>query len=115
MLQLLEFTSDNIIATKADSQLKAGDYEKLHPIIHNILTKGKKVRWYLEIASFEQWSDDQFLQCISHSDDFEKICCVGANEDDKRIISLLQPFKNAQIRFYSIENKGNAMAWIKDT
>ncbi|MDO8992834.1 STAS/SEC14 domain-containing protein [Daejeonella sp.] len=114
MLQLLEFTSDNIIATKADNQLKAGDYEKLHPIVHNILTNGKKVRWYLEVARFDQWSDDKFLQCISHAEDFEKICCVGANEDDKRIVSLLKPFKNAQIRFYPIKNKGEAKIWLKE-
>ena len=94
--------------------MKAGDYEKLHPIVHNILTNGKKVRWYLEIARFEEWSDDPFLQCISHADDFEKICCVGANEDDKRIISLLKPFKNAQIRFYTIKNKGEAKQWLKE-
>lgn len=114
MLQILEFTSDNIIATKADGQLRAMDYEKLHPIVHNILINGKKVRWYLEVTRFEQWADEQFWQCINHADDFEKICCVGVNEDDKRIISLLQPFRNAQIRFYTMENKGNAKTWIKE-
>lgn len=114
MLQILEFTSDNIIAAKADNQLKAVDYEKIHPIVHTILINGKKVRWYLEITNFEQWSDEQFLQCINHADDFEKICCVGAKEDDKRIILIFQPFKHAQIRFYTRENKENAKTWIKE-
>lgn len=67
MLQILEFTTDNIIAAKADDQLKAVDYEKIHPIVHNILINGKKVRWYLEVANFEKWSDEQFLQCINHA------------------------------------------------
>ena len=47
MLQILEFTSDNIVATKADDQLNAMDYEKIHPIVHNILINGKKVRCFL--------------------------------------------------------------------
>ena len=114
MLQILEQTHGNVIATKANQFLKPTDYEKLHPIIHNILNKGKKVRWYLEIADLEKWSFEQNYNCISHADEFEKICLIGADEDDGRIVALLKPFRKAEVRFFTIDNSVPAQTWINE-
>lgn len=84
MLQLLEFTSNNIIATKADDQLNSMDYGKMHPLIHNILHSGKKVRWYLEIENLQQWSHLNLRPTVTHPTDFEKYVVweekLGINE-----------------------------------
>lgn len=52
MFQILEYTENNIIATKAEKLLTTRDYEKIHPIIHNILNSGQKVRWYFEFIHY---------------------------------------------------------------
>lgn len=49
MLQILATMEKNIIATKVNDILGISDYEKIHPLIHNIISKGEKVRWYFEM------------------------------------------------------------------
>lgn len=114
MLQILEQTHGNVIATKAYKSLKPSDYEKLHPIIHNILEDGKKVRWFLEVSKLEEWPSDKNMVCINHAEEFEKICLIGAEELDNRIVALLVPFKNAKVRFFTVENFIHAQAWINE-
>lgn len=113
MLQLLAFTSNNIIATKADDQLSSMDYGKIHPLIHNILRTGKKVCWYLEIENFQQWSHHDFKHNVTHPTDFERICCVGGIADDVRMVNLLKPFIYAEINFFSSDESDKAKNWIK--
>ncbi len=43
MLQIIEISGDNIIATRASGDLSEMDIEKVHPIIHAILDKGLNV------------------------------------------------------------------------
>ena len=49
MLQLLDFTGENIIATRANDLLGIKKKKKIHPFIHNIISTGRKVRWYFEM------------------------------------------------------------------
>jgi hypothetical protein len=114
MFELLEFTAQNIIATRADDQLKQVDYEKIYPLVHNILFSGRKVRWYLEIENFIEWSQYDYSLKIMHANDFEKISCVGGAKTDKRIINMFEPFKKAEILFFSIDGKETAKSWIMD-
>ena len=53
MLQIIEISGDNIIATRASGNLTEKDIEKIHPLIHSILDKDLKVRWYFEMENFE--------------------------------------------------------------
>jgi hypothetical protein len=43
MLQILEFTKNNLIATKAQENLTEADIQKIHPLIHTIVNRGQKV------------------------------------------------------------------------
>nr|WP_232224012.1 STAS/SEC14 domain-containing protein [Gillisia sp. CAL575] len=52
MLQIIELKEKNIVATKASGKLRKEDIEKIHPLIHAILDKGMKVRWYFEMDNF---------------------------------------------------------------
>ena len=51
MLTILEFTKNNVIATKAKENLTEADIQKIHPLIHNIMNRGQKVRWYFEMEN----------------------------------------------------------------
>ena len=80
MLELLAFTHDNIIATKADGILQKNDYEKIRPLIHNIICMNKKVRWYFELAveinAYSKHIEYSTVHFI-HALDFEKNCDRG--------------------------------------
>lgn len=123
MLQLLDFTGQNIIATKADDLLGIKDYEKIHPFIHNIINTGKKVRWYFEMdddtdsASTGFWEDGVIeinygSMKFTHSDDIEIIAIVGDKKWKKFMKSIMKPFTKAKVVYFEMSEKEKAKAWI---
>src|SRR5574343_1206445 len=107
MLQLLDITQKNIIATRANDILGINDYEKIHPLIHNIIRTGKKVRWYFEMESNTSensggfW-EDGFLEIkdskadFTHADDIDKIAIVGEQKYLTLMYSIMKPFTKAR-------------------
>ena len=123
MLQLLDFTGDNIIATKANDLLGIKDYEKIHPFIHNIINTGKKVRWYFEmddgsISNSTGFWEDGIIEInygnmkFTHSDDIETIAIVGDKKWEKCMLSIMKPFTKANLRYFELSEKEKAKEWI---
>lgn len=123
MLQLLDFTGENIIATKANDLLGIKDYEKIHPFIHNIISTGKKVRWYFEMDDSSSsnstgfWEDGEIEinygnMKFTHFDDIEKIAIVGDNKWKKCMLSIMKPFINADLKYFELSEKEKAKEWI---
>ena len=123
MLQLLDFTGENIIATRANDLLGIKDYEKIHPFIHNIISTGRKVRWYFEMDdgsgsdSTGFWEDgiseiDYGNMKFTHSDDIETIAIVGDKKWEKCMLSIMKPFTKANLRYFELSEKEKAKEWI---
>lgn len=123
MLQLLDFTQKNIIATRANDLLGIKDYEKIHPFIHNIIGTGKKVRWYFEMDDCSSsdstgfWEDgiievNYGKMKFTHSEDIEKIAIVGAKKWEKWMRSLMKPFTQASIKYFDLTDSVKAKEWI---
>lgn len=123
MLQLLDFTGQNVIATKADDLLGLKDYEKIHPFIHNIINTGNKVRWYFEMdddsnsGSTGFWEDGVIeinygSMKFTHSDDIEVIAIVGDKKWEKCMKSIMKPFTKAKVVYFEMAEKEKAKAWI---
>lgn len=115
MLELLDFTHDNIIATKADRILQKNDYEKIRPLIHNIICTNNKVRWYFE-STAEITATSQGVQYSTihfiHALDFEKIAIVGSKNAEKFMRSMMNPFTQAIVLHFDLENKDEGIRWI---
>jgi len=77
MLQIIELKEKNIVATKASGKLRKEDIEKIHPLIHAILDKGMKVRWYFEMVNFTGWDLPGLWEDLkmdtAHATDYEKM------------------------------------------
>lgn len=125
MLQILATTQKNIIATRANDILGISDYEKIHPLIHNIISKGKKVRWYFEmddclISSAVGFWEDGIIELnygkmnFTHSEDIEKVAIVGEAKWREWMQSVMKPFRKATIKYFSLTERGQAMQWIND-
>lgn len=123
-MQVLSLTQQNIIATKANDVLGIRDYEKIHPLIHNIINAGKKVRWYFEMDrcsitnSTGLWEDGTIevkygTLDFMHTEDIEKIALVGNKRLEKCMRSIMVPFKNAIIKYFDLPEKEDAIDWIK--
>lgn len=123
MLQILDITQKNIIATRADDILGINDYEKIHPLIHNIIRTGKKVRWYFEMESNTSESSNRFWENnlpeikysqadFTHADDIDKIAIVGEQKYLTLMYSIMKPFTKARIVYFGITEKEQALQWI---
>lgn len=123
MLQVLSLTQKNIIATKANDLLGINDYEKIHPLIHNIINAGKKVRWYFEmddclISNSTGFWEDGIIEInygsmnFTHSEDIERIAIVGNRKWEKWMYSIMKPFAKASIMYFDLVDKEKAFEWI---
>lgn len=123
MLQILDLTQKNIIATRANDLLGIKDYEKIHPFIHNILNTGKKVRWYFEMDDNSNsdstgfWEDgiievNYGKMNFMHSGDLEKIAIVGAKKWEQWMRSIMKPFSAAVIKYFDPADREEAIEWI---
>ena len=117
MLQIIEISGDNIIATRASGDLTEMDIEKVHPIIHAILDKGLNVRWYFEMENFTGWDFPGLWEDLkmdtAHAKDYEKIAMVGDKKWQDWITKFMKPFTNAEVKYFDLEEKEIAKKWIK--
>lgn len=123
MLQMLDFTGKNIIATRANDLMGIKDYEKIHPFIHNIINTKRKVRWYFEMDDNSDsetigfWEDGVIEinyenMKFTHSDDIEAIAIVGDKKWEKCMKSIMKPFANAEVVYFEMSEKEKAKEWI---
>ncbi len=116
MLQLLDFTQKNIIATKATGKLTEMDYGKLLPVLFNKMKDYGKVRWYFEMENFDGWElkalweDVKFD--IKHANDFEKIAMVGEKKWQEWMADAMKIFTSAEIKYFDLIEKEEAKKWI---
>tara|TARA_R110002167_G_scaffold267264_1_gene473910 strand:- start:2334 stop:2693 length:360 start_codon:yes stop_codon:yes gene_type:complete len=117
MLQIIELTNDNVIASKASGKLRKEDIEKIHPLIHAILDKGMKVRWYFEMDNFTGWDLPGLWEDLkmdtAHARDYEKIAMVGDKKWQGWITPFMKPFTNANIKYFDVSQKEEAKEWIE--
>ncbi len=117
MLQILELTKDNIIATRASGKLTERDIEKIHPLIHAILDRGMKVRWYFEMEGFTGWDLPALWEDLkmdtAHAKDHEKIAMVGDKKWQEWITQFMKPFTKAEINYFGLEDRETAKQSIK--
>ncbi|MBF9252228.1 STAS/SEC14 domain-containing protein [Pontibacter sp. 172403-2] len=118
MLQILDFTRNNIIATKAEGKLSEHDIEKIHPLIHNILDRDQKVRWYFEMENFSGWDAkglwEDLKVDLKHASDYERIAMVGDKEWQDWMTQFMKPFTSAAINYFDLAEKEAAKAWIEN-
>lgn len=124
MLQLLDLTQKNIIATRANDVLGKNDCEKLQPLIHNIISAGKKVRWYFEMEEGITPGLTAFLENgvkiiydsmhLIHPGDMEKIALAGTKEWEGYLRSMMNTFTNARIQYFDLKDREKAIDWIRE-
>lgn len=118
MIQILGQTSGNIIATKATEKLTEADYNKLLPILKNMLKQHRKFRWYFEMENFDGWELKAFWEDVKfdteHASDFEKVAMVGENHWQEWMTDLMKPLTSAKVRYFDLSQKEEAVQWIKN-
>lgn len=116
MLQILEFTKNNVIATKSSGKLTKSDIGIIHDRIHKILNEGQKVRWYFEMENFMGYGEgglwEDLKMDLAHADDYEKIAMVGEQKWQEWMSQIMKPFTGAEIKYFDITERTRAKEWI---
>lgn len=116
MLQILDFTQDNVLATRAVGTVTDEDYEKIEPVIQEIVNDGKKIRWYYELQNDESWEPGAIWEDLKvdlkHSSDYEKVAVVGEKGWQEAITKAYSPFTKAEVKYFSLDDKEQAKDWI---
>lgn len=118
MIEILNQTSGNVIATIAREKLTETDYNKLLPLLNNIIKQHKKIRWYFEMENFDGWKMKALWEDVKfdvrHLNDFSKIAMVGEKKWEKVMTDLMKPFTSAEVKYFDSSQKPEAMQWIKN-
>ena len=116
MLQVLDFTQDNVLATRAVGTVTEEDYEKIKPVIRNITERGEKIRWYYELQNDEAWEPgavwEDLKVDLKHTSDYEKVAVVGEKKWQEAITKAYSPFTKAEVQYFSLADKEQAQEWI---
>jgi len=117
MLEHIQPTSQNLIAVKAIGKIEDADYKTvLTPAVDKIVAEQGKARLVLEIGpEFEGFTahaalDDAALG-LEHWCDFEKIALVTDHAWIKGTVRAFAPFMPAQVKFFDLTRRAEALAW----
>lgn len=118
MIKIQQNPDSTILYTTVIKELDQADYDRLLPIVENLIEQYGKVRWYFEMEDFDGWTLDALWSDIKfdfkHRNDFEKIVMVGRKDWMDWMTQLMKPFTSAEIRFFELEEQAAAREWIKE-
>lgn len=104
--------------TKVQGKVEAEDYEKLNPLLENLLKQYSKVKWYYEMEDFKGWElgglGEELKLDVKNAMNFEKIAMVGDKDWQKWIAKLMKPFTSADVKYFEHSNKEEAKRWIRE-
>lgn len=118
MITIHQDPGTNILMTTATGTLEQEDYEKLKPVVEQLTGQNEKIRWYFEMRNFEGWTPSALWSDakidLAHADDLEKIAVVGRKKWMDWMTQLMKPFTSAETRYFELEERDKAKAWIKN-
>ena len=98
-------------------KISKSDVEKVHSKIHNILKDNNKVDFYFEMEDFDGYTIKGFWEDIktdaSHLSDYGKMAFVGENKWQEWIAKATDFFTSSEVKYFDLEDKEVAKAWIK--
>ena len=118
MIEILEGTRPNVVATKAVGKLTKEDYDRLLPLLRKKVDKHGNLRWYFEMDKFVGWEPEAAYKDMKfdfkNADTLEKVAMVGAKKWEKMLTQVMKPFTTADVRFFEISQKQEALSWIEE-
>lgn len=118
MIKILDATKKNVIAVKVDNKVKGEDYDKIKPLLDNMIKEHGKVRCLAEIGELNSvepaalWEELKFS--LKYTDRFEKVAVVGAKPFINALSKLSSPFTSAEVKVFSDDKIIKANEWINE-
>ncbi len=117
-IQVEETPVGKIVTLTIKEKLRKKDYEEFVPQLESLMQDGSKIRLMVELDDFQGWTmgalweDTKFA--TRHFNDIERLAVVGEARWEKGVTLFLKPFTKAQVRYFDIDNIGQARRWISE-
>lgn len=116
MIKIKNTKRENLISAKISGKISKADVEKIHPLIHNIIQKGKKVDFYFEMEDFEGYTLKGFWEDIkvdsAHISDYGKMAFVGNKKWQEWVAKATDFFTSSEVKYFDLKDKEQAKIWI---
>lgn len=116
MIEYVDEDLEGLVAVKITDTICQKDYKALIPEMENKIKLYGRINFYLEIRDGVNWDSDNFWSDIhfnlKHAQDIRKVAFVGDEQLEEKIIELLRPIENAEIRWYNYFDKKEALKWL---
>jgi hypothetical protein len=113
MIEYVEEDIESLVAVKISDTINKRDYEALIPEMEKRIKQCGKINFYMEITDNVNWDVKSFWSDINfnlkHAQDVGKAAFVGDEQFEEKIIELLKPLENAEIRWYNYAEKHKAL------
>lgn len=117
MIKIINTEKDNLISAKLSGKISKNDVEKIHPLIHKIIEKGKKVDFYFEMEDFEGYTLKGFWEDIkvdsAHISDYGKMAFIGEKKWQEWVAKATDFFTSSEVKYFDLKDKEQAKIWIK--
>lgn len=122
MIEIIAFDEPNIIGFRLDGKLDNDGYNRMVAEIQQALNNNDKIRIYAEVEKFGGMSLEKFFEnfkvkfgFFKELDKFEKEAIVSDKQWLASMTKLSDKlFPSVEVRYFSFENKADALAWVKD-
>ncbi len=121
MIEIINFDEPNIIGFRLDSKIDNDGYDRAVTEIQQALDNNDKISIYAEVEKFGGLSIEKFFEnfkvkfgFLKELDKFEKEAIVSDKQWLETMIKLSDKlFPSVEVRYFSFEDKEDALAWVK--
>jgi SpoIIAA-like len=116
MVTSIETQRENLVAIRLTGTLEKQDYDRLVPVLEGKIHQFGKIDLYWEMDAVQGWQPgglwEEIKFDIKHANSFRKVAIVGDKQWEKWIAQLIKPFTTAEVRYFDVHQKEQAMAWL---
>jgi hypothetical protein len=110
--------ADALFSVQVIGKVERRDYDVFALRLEEMVRMHGKLRVFVELVDFEGWSAGGLWEDVKlafkHYLDFERIAVVGESEWEKAITDLSTLFTAAVVRYFDVEDKESAEAWVRE-
>ena len=116
MIEHIDEDVEGLVAVRITNTISKNDYFALLPEMERKMVQSGKINLYIEISDGVRWNARSFWSDINfnlkHAQDVRKVAFVGDEQLEEKIIELLKPVENAEIRWYNYAEREEALEWL---
>lgn len=116
MFNVLDFTRNDLVAIQVEGKIDKKDYKELGELVENKGKDHEKINMYLEFKNIEGVTPkaalDDIMTYFKYVTRFNKIAVLGEESWGNLLASTSNEFYSAEIRFFRLDRKQEAKAWL---